>query len=31
MVRQFDQRSLEPELLDRILESARHAPSAGFS
>jgi nitroreductase len=31
MVRQFDQRPLEPELLDRILESARHAPSAGFS
>jgi nitroreductase len=31
MVRRFDQRPLEPELLDRILESARHAPSAGFS
>ena len=31
MVRKFDQRPLEPELLDRILESARHAPSAGFS
>jgi nitroreductase len=31
MVRQFDQRPLEPELLDQILESARHAPSAGFS
>jgi nitroreductase len=31
MVRQFDQRPLERELLDRILESARHAPSAGFS
>ena len=31
MVRRFDQRPLEPELLDQILESARHAPSAGFS
>jgi nitroreductase len=31
MVRKFDQRPLEPELLDRILESARHSPSAGFS
>jgi nitroreductase len=31
MVREFDQRPLEPELVDRILESARHAPSAGFS
>jgi nitroreductase len=31
MVRKFDQRPLEPELLDRILETARHAPSAGFS
>ncbi|HXD81695.1 MAG TPA: nitroreductase family protein [Candidatus Acidoferrum sp.] len=31
MVRRFDQRPLERELLDRILESARHAPSAGFS
>jgi nitroreductase len=31
MVREFDQRPLEPELLDQILESARHAPSAGFS
>jgi nitroreductase len=31
MVRQFSQRPIEPELLDRILESARHAPSAGFS
>jgi nitroreductase len=31
MVRHFDQRPLEPELLDQILESARHAPSAGFS
>lgn len=31
MVRTFDQRPLEPELVDRIVESARHAPSAGFS
>jgi nitroreductase len=31
MVRKFDQRPLEPALLDQILESARHAPSAGFS
>jgi nitroreductase len=31
MVRQFDQRPLEPALVDQILESARHAPSAGFS
>jgi nitroreductase len=31
MVRQFDQRPLQRELLDQILESARHAPSAGFS
>lgn len=31
MVRQFDQRPLEPELLTQVLESARHAPSAGFS
>src|ERR1700686_5225238 len=31
MVRQFAQRPLERELVDRILESARHAPSAGFS
>ena len=31
MVREFDQRPLDPELVDRILESARHAPSAGFS
>jgi nitroreductase len=31
MVRKFEQRPLGPELLDRILESARHAPSAGFS
>src|ERR1700730_588143 len=31
MVREFDQRPLERELVDRILESARHAPSAGFS
>ncbi len=31
MVRKFDQRPLERELVDKILESARHAPSAGFS
>jgi nitroreductase len=31
MVRKFDQRPLDPELVDRIVESARHAPSAGFS
>jgi nitroreductase len=31
MVRDFDRRPLEPALVDRILESARHAPSAGFS
>ena len=31
MVRKFDQRPLEAEMLGRILESARHAPSAGFS
>lgn len=31
MVRRFDQRPLGRELLDRILETARHAPSAGFS
>ena len=31
MVRKFDQRPLERELLDRVLETARHAPSAGFS
>jgi nitroreductase len=31
MVRKFDQRPLDRELVDRIVESARHAPSAGFS
>jgi nitroreductase len=31
MVRDFDQRPLERDLVDQILESARHAPSAGFS
>jgi nitroreductase len=31
MVRRFEQRPLPPELLDRVLESAMHAPSAGFS
>jgi nitroreductase len=31
MVHHFDQRPLPPEVLDAILESALHAPSAGFS
>jgi nitroreductase len=31
MVRRFDPRPLPAEVLDRILESATHAPSAGFS
>ena len=31
MVRAFDQRPLPPGALDRILENALHAPSAGFS
>jgi nitroreductase len=31
MVRRFDQRALEPELVNQILESARHAPSACYS
>jgi len=31
MVRRFEQRPLPPEVLDRVLESALHAPSAGFS
>jgi nitroreductase len=31
MVRRFDPRPLPPGVLDRILESATHAPSAGFS
>lgn len=31
MVHHFAQRPLPPDVLDAILESARHAPSAGFS
>jgi len=31
MVHHFDPRPLPPEVLDAILESALHAPSAGFS
>ncbi|HYY79284.1 MAG TPA: nitroreductase family protein [Actinomycetes bacterium] len=31
MVRRFDPRPVPAELLDRVLESALHAPSAGFS
>ena len=31
MVRRFDPRPLPAGVLDRILESATHAPSAGFS
>jgi nitroreductase len=31
MVRRFDPRPVPGELLDRVLESALHAPSAGFS
>jgi nitroreductase len=31
MVRRFDPRPLPPEVLDRILDSATRAPSAGFS
>src|SRR5438270_1569298 len=31
MVRRFAQRPIEPEVLRRVLEAARHAPSAGFS
>jgi nitroreductase len=31
MVRRFDPRPVPPELLDRVLESALHAPSAGFT
>jgi nitroreductase len=31
MVREFDPRSVDPELVDRVLESALHAPSAGYS
>lgn len=31
MVRRFDGRPIPPEQLRRVLETARHAPSAGFS
>ena len=31
MVRNFEDRAIPPETLDRILENALHAPSAGFS
>jgi nitroreductase len=31
MVHEFDPRPIPPDVLDRILESALHAPSAGFS
>ena len=31
MVRRFDQRAVPRDLLDAVLDSARHAPSAGFS
>jgi nitroreductase len=31
MVRRFDDRLVPPELVDRVLEVALHAPSAGFS
>ncbi len=31
MVRNFDDRPVPPETLDRILDNARRAPSAGFS
>ncbi len=31
MVRNFDDRPVPPEVLDRILENALHAPSAGFT
>jgi nitroreductase len=31
MVRNFAEKSVDPEILDRILELARHAPSAGFT
>jgi nitroreductase len=31
MVRNFEDRPIPPETLDRILENALHAPSAGFS
>ena len=31
MVRRFDRRPVPPEVIDRILDAARRAPSAGFS
>ncbi len=31
MVRNFDARPLAPDVLDRVLDTARRAPSAGFS
>lgn len=31
MVRNFAERPVDPEVIDRILELARHAPSAGFT
>jgi nitroreductase len=31
MIRRFEQRPIPPEVLRRVLETARHAPSAGFS
>ncbi len=31
MVRRFDQRPIPDEVLTRVLETARHAPSGGFS
>lgn len=31
MVRRFDQRRVPPDVLDRILDTGRRAPSAGFS
>jgi len=31
MVRNFDERPVPPDVLERILENALHAPSAGFS
>jgi nitroreductase len=31
MIRRFDRRPIPPEVLDRILDTARRGPSAGFS
>ncbi|TMF99505.1 MAG: nitroreductase family protein, partial [Chloroflexi bacterium] len=31
MVRRFEQRPIPDEVLRRVLEPARHAPSGGFS